>query len=456
MRNLLRWPLWGAVFSQPWLLNGVRLLVLALFVSAIVFGLIYPDRESNPYTVAIFWSLFWPFFIVISMATLGPVFCSICPHSFVGKWLNRLGPQRPIKGWLKNRWVGLTLLVLTYWVPLYLWPGLLKTPWITALYFLVLTLLAWAAFYWYRNMDYCRYLCPIGSVIKSFGKVGFAQLQTDQSQCRSCRSFDCVKACEWNERPYLFEHKNDMQDCTLCMDCAHACSAVQWDLTSPMRSLSGPSKNSQRMTVWVFLVLMIVITMTMRFHHGLGHTALKPHLPWVQMGQWLEGIMPAWLHVDWIGFSALLMATGVTLVTVFAGFALAARLLHKPFWQVFDHAGLALGPLVLLGALSHVSTFFFLHYAPDLLNAWYWLIGSATHGEPLASFHHDPWLRAFQLFNVLAVIAAMWVLVRQLRLLGAKGMQLLLGTLSAGLIVWLYAGLFALTLVARMSGHGGH
>lgn len=62
MRNLLRWPLLGAVFAHPWLLNAVRLLVLALFVSAIAFGLSYPDKASNPYTAAIFWSLFWPFF----------------------------------------------------------------------------------------------------------------------------------------------------------------------------------------------------------------------------------------------------------------------------------------------------------------------------------------------------------------------------------------------------------
>ncbi|MEA2080666.1 MAG: 4Fe-4S binding protein, partial [Pseudomonadota bacterium] len=42
-----------------------------------------------------------PFFLILSMATLGTVFCGICPHSFVGKYLNRIGPKKPLPAWLK-------------------------------------------------------------------------------------------------------------------------------------------------------------------------------------------------------------------------------------------------------------------------------------------------------------------------------------------------------------------
>ncbi len=457
MRNLLRWPLLGGMLRQPVLLNVLRWAVLVLFFSAIAFGLIYPRAEENPYTTALFWSLFWPFFLIVTMVTLGPVFCMICPHSFVGKWLTRIGPQKTWPKWLRNPWWGLGLLVISYWIPLYLWPGTLKTPWVAAGYFLVLTLLAWFMFYRYRNMDYCRYLCPIGSVTKAFSKVGFAQLQTDQSQCASCRSFDCVKACQWRLKPYLFEQKNNMQDCTLCMDCAHSCSAVQWNLITPASMLSQPAKQLQRMTVWVFLTLLIVITMTMRFHHALGHSALKSHLPWVQMGQWLDGIMPAWLGIDWTGFSALFMATVFTLILVMGGYWLAARLAQVPFWRVFEHAGLSLGALMLIGALNHVGSFFFLHYAPDLINAFYWLTEQAQTAEPLASYRTDAWLRLFNLFNVLAVVVAAWVLYRQLqRVVQMSGLRFWLAYASAGLVIWGYLALFMLTLYARSLGHGGH
>ena len=453
MRDLLRWPLIGAFFSRPKLLSSLRVLVLLLFLSAIVIGLVYPEASENPYTTALFWSLFWPFFLVVSMVTLGPVFCSLCPHSFVGKWLNRRWARRTLPAWLRHHWIGLGVLVISYWIPLYLWPGTLGTPWIAALYFLVLTILAWWMFARYRNMDYCRFICPIGTVTKAFGKVGFAQLNSDQSQCRSCRSFDCVKACQWRLKPYLFEQKNTMQDCTLCMDCAHACSAIQWNVTPPASQLWRAAKEGRRMTVWVFLTLFIVITMTMRFHHALGHSPLKADLPWVQMGQFLEGVMPAWLGIDWLGFSALFWAAGVTLVLVFGGFWLAAQVTGVSFWRVFDHAGLSLGPLMLIGALSHVGSFFFMHYAPDLMNAFYWLIGQPQEAKPLATYRQDPWLRLFQLFNVLAVLVALWVLVRQWRLMGFQGRKLLAGVGLSGMVIWAYGALFVLTLYARSLAH---
>ncbi len=453
MRDMLRWPLIGAFFSRPKLLNGLRVVVLLLFLSAIVAGLLYPEASENPYTTALFWSLFWPFFLIVSMVTLGPVFCSLCPHSFVGKWLNRRWARRTLPAWLRHRWIGLSVLVISYWIPLYLWPGTLGTPWIAALYFLLLTMLAWWMFARYRNMDYCRFICPIGAVTKAFGKVGFAQLNSDQDQCRNCRSFDCVKACQWRLKPYLFEQKNTMQDCTLCMDCAHACDAIQWNVTSPASQLWRGAKENQRMTVWVFLTLFIVITMTMRFHHALGHSPLKADLPWVQMGWFLESVMPAWLGIDWLGFSALFWATGGTLVLVFGGFWLAARMTGVSFWRVFDHAGLSLGPLMLIGALSHVGSFFFVHYAPDLINAFYWLMGQPQVAEPLASYRQDPWLRLFQLFNVLAVMVALWVLVRQWRLMGFQGRKLLVGVGLSGMVIWAYSALFVLTLYARNLAH---
>ena len=447
-KNLVDWPLVGLIFKSPILLNGLRVAVLLLFASAVYFGLTYPDKEENPYTLAIFWSLFWPFFLVISMVSLGPVFCSVCPHSFIGKHLNRMGPKKLMPNWMRNRWWGLGLLVVSYWIPVYVFPEFLKTPFVSAIYFLVLTVIAFLGFYLYRNMDYCRYGCPIGSVIKSFGKVGFARLETDQSDCKTCRSFDCVKSCEWNLRPYLFESKNNMQDCTLCMDCQHACDSVQWNVGSFARQISQPVKQLDRMTVWVFITLLAVITMTMRFHHALGHSPIKSDLPWVQFGYWLEGVMPAIPMIDWVGFSALSMAFVMTFALVLGGFYLASKIAKIEYWSFFDQAGLALGALMLIGSLSHIGSFFFLHYAPNLGNAFYWLVDSNSVMEPMAS-RKDVWVHLFNLFNYLAVIVSAVILFKKIKLFGLKGGQLVMTYLSAGSIIWVYLGLVILTQWAR-------
>jgi hypothetical protein len=448
MKNILSWPLVGGLLTHPMSLNVLRSLVLVLFASAIYFGLTYPDEIDNPYTPAIFWSLFWPFFLVVSMVTFGPVFCTVCPHSFIGKYLNKIGPQKLMPNWLRNRWWGLGLLVVSYWVPVYVFPDFLKIPYVSAMYFLVLTAVAFVGFYLYRNMDYCRYGCPIGSVIKSYGKVSFTQLQTDSSACQTCRSFDCVKACQWNLRPYLFEKKNNMQDCTLCMDCAQACDSVEWTVTRFAKQVIEPVKQLDRMTVWVFITLLAVITMAMRFHHALGHSPLKESLPWHQIGSWLETVMPAVPMMDWVGLVALLMAVAMTFTLTLGGLWLASRVSKIDFWTLFETAGLAFGALMLVGALSHIGSFFFLHYAPDLVNAYYWLMDSDSVMKPLAS-HRDGWIHLFNLFNFLAVIISATVLYRKVGQLKLSGTAFWQTYVLSGLVIWVYLGLVILTLWAR-------
>ncbi|MDR9498843.1 MAG: 4Fe-4S binding protein [Hydrogenovibrio sp.] len=448
--DLLNWPVIGWFFTNSTLMLAVRLIVLAMLGSAIYFGLVYPTEDVNPYTGALFWSLFWPFFLIVSMATLGTVFCGICPHSFVGKYLNRLGPKKPLPGWLKNRWIGFGLLLLAYWVPIYIFPDVLKTPWISALFFLVLTLFAWGMFYRYRNMAYCSSLCPIGTVTSAFSKVGFAQLKTDQNHCQSCRSFDCTKACEWNLRPYFFEKKNSMGDCTLCMDCAQACNAVELKLTPPSAQLWKPIKAKEPINVWVYVWLLAVISITMRFHHSLGHSAIKEQLPWVQAGQWLESLMPIPV-LDWVGVMALTMAVISTFAIVWGSFFVSAKLIKMPVKDYFQSVGQFMAPLMLIGAISHIGSFFFLHYASDLTNAWYWLIGSATTMEPLATFR-DSWVHLFGLFNYVAVIWALFVLHKRLGMLSISGKQRLTLWLISGGIVWFY--LFLVIFRAMIpSGH---
>ncbi len=434
--DLLGWPIIGSFFSNTKLMLAVRLLVLVMLITAVYFGFVYPTEEVNPYTGAIFWSLFWPFFLIVAMATLGTVFCGICPHSFIGKYLNRIGPKKPLPAKLKNRWIGFGLLLVAYWVPLYVFPDVLKTPWISALFFLLLTIVAWVMFYLYRNMAYCSSVCPIGSVTSAFSKVGFAQLKTDQDHCHSCRSFECTKACEWNLRPYFFEKKNSMGDCTLCLDCSQACNAVEFKLTKPSIQLSRASSAKEPMNVWVYVWLLAVISITMRYHHSLGHSSIREQLPWVQAGNWLESTLPIPV-LDWVGVMALMMAVVSTFVIVWISFSLSAKIAKMPFKDFFQSTGQVMAPLMLIGAMGHIGSFFFIHYAPDTINAWYWLIGSTTVIEPLASYQ-DGWVHLFGLFSYVAVIWALVVLHKRIGLLGLTGSKrFVVWLLSAG-IVWFY------------------
>lgn len=446
--DIFGWPMVGLIFKNRAALFAVRTVTMLLFVSALYFGFAYPELSENPYTTAIFWSLFWPFFMIVSIVALGPGFCGICPHGVMGRWIAKFGLQREVPSWLKKRGIGLAILIVLYWLPVYLLPGALKIPLVASSLFLILTAVAAVSFYMFRDMAYCSYLCPIGAVTKTYGKIGPVKLSTYQSACKECETFDCTAACGSGLQPYLFEKKNSMRDCTLCMDCAQSCEAVSFSIVKPMSGLTGEIKDRHNMHVWVFVALLAVITMTMSYHHALGHSPIKTELPWYKLGIWMESGLP--LGIDWVGFNALWMAVASVLVLVFGGFKLASVIVKAPLNEVTKNLAYALAPLMILGSLSHVGSFFFLHYASDLATSYYWLIGDETVVKPLASFR-DKWVHLFKLFGYLGAVASAVLLYIRLGRYKAALPVRLMAWASAGAMVWFYLFLQWLQMAVRFS-----
>ena len=444
--DIFRWPIISLLFKNPIALFVVRTVTMLLFLSALYFGFAHPLSSENPYTTAIFWSLFWPFFMIVSLILMGPAFCGICPHGVLGRWLTPKGANKTMPDWLKNRNIGLGILLIAYWVPLYLFPGLLKTPWVASLLFLVLTLLAAFIFLRYKEMSYCTYTCPIGAVTKAYGKIGMTKLTTYQSACSECKTFECASACQSGLQPYNFEKKNSMRDCTLCMDCAVACEAVSFSITKPGSALSGEIKDRHTSHTWVYILLFAVITITMRLHHGLGHSPLKESLPWYKAGNWIETILP--IGIDWVGFVALVTALVLTFALVFGGFKIASKVVNIPFKEFLHRNSYALAPVMIIGSLSHIGTFFFVHYASDLGNAWFWLIGSPEIMAPLATMR-DGWVHIFSLFGFVGAFWSLGLLYNRLGVYQVSLKQKVLAWISGSLIIWGYIFLLVLQMTAR-------
>lgn len=432
-KDIFGWTFVGFLFKNKKVLFVVRTFVMVLFVSAIYFGMTYPSLQENPYTTVIFWSLFWPFFMIVSLVLLGPAFCGICPHGVMGRYINKIGLKKSMPKWMQNRGIGLGILLIAYWTPVYLFPELLKSPYITAMLFMMLTVFAMLSYYVFKDMAYCTYLCPIGAVTKGYGKIGMAKLGTYEEECSTCKTFDCALACPSHLQPFLFEKKNSMRDCTLCMDCASACEAVSFTLTAPGATLSKNINDKSTAHTWVFILLLAVITITMKFHHGLGHSALKTSLPWYKMGKWMESFMPS--GVDWVGFSALVMALGVTFIFVLGGFFVAAKILEVEYKKYLHTLSYALIPLMIIGSLSHIGTFFFVSYASSLANAFYWLISSDTVVKPLASFR-DGWVHIFTLLNFVAIIWSEVLVYKRVSLFTSSFKLKILATLWSSLIIY--------------------
>lgn len=427
-------PILGFLFRNQKFLFVLKLIVLSLFVYAVSFGFINPSKE-NVFTTGLFWGLFWPFFMVLSLSTFGRLFCGICPHGFIGKYITKIGLKKKMPKVLSNPFIGLLVLFLAWWFVYYMFPGLYKTPLATAIMFSVLTVIAVIFYFLFDNMAYCKSICPIGTLTKAFSKVGFTKLETYKSACMDCKTFDCASACSYNLKPFTFEKKNSMEDCTLCMDCSSSCASVAFKFKKPSSSMFSKFK-VQKVEVWAYILITAAITISMGFHHSLGRSAIVEDFIWVKTARYFENIFTAGL-VDMIGLFAFLYAAFITIFLSLAGMFIASKIMKLEFEKTFYTLGYAFAPLFIVGGLSHMGEFFFYSYASEISNAFIQAFSlDLEYIKPLAT-RKDKWVHIFTIFNHIAYIWAFIIMIGRLKLLNCKNsLKVLAFPFASALIIF--------------------
>ncbi|WP_082709205.1 nitrous oxide reductase accessory protein NosL [Sulfurospirillum cavolei] len=426
-------------FKNTYFLKALRIVVLALFVYAIFLGYVQPDKAQNTFTTTLFWSLFWPLFMVVTLSTFGRLFCGICPHAFVGKYLTKIGLKKTPPKWLKKPLIGVLLLFLGWWSVYYIYPSAYKTPLSSALFFTVLSVLALSFFFIFKEMSYCKYICPIGTMTRTFSKISFTWLGTYAQSCQSCKTFDCTKACSYNLKPFSFTAKASMSDCTLCMDCAQTCESVHFKLQKPSSSLFKKFQTS-RAEVWAILLITAAITITMSFHHALSQVAISDAYFWVRAGKWLQNTVGI-EGIDYIGMSALISALISTLGFAAGGIFVASKILHVRFSSAFDTLCYAFIPIFIIGGLSHTYEFFFVHHYSTILNGFiqgFHLPFEAV--KPLAT-KKDAWLKIFGILNYVAVLWALLIMAKRVSFFNASRAARIAAFAFASLLIFFYLGL---------------
>lgn len=417
-KDLFSFSLLKFLFKNKTFLFLFRLTISFLFFYAIFLGFIYPTKEENLFTTALFWSLFWSFFMVLSLSTLGRVFCGICPHGFIGKFITKIGLKRKIPKVLANPFIGLGVIIIGYWFIIFLFPGIYAIPYNTALFFAILTLLSFVIYYLYDDMAYCKYICPLGTVTKAFSKVGFTKLETYNEGCSSCKTFDCATACSYNLKPFTFAKKNSMEDCTLCMDCALSCENVALNLQKPSSTLFDKFK-TQKVEVWTILILTAILSFAMTFKHSLNRTAIADEFIWNKISVYLK----SFIHTDFIsidGFSVFFFSIFFVLGLNIIGMFIGSKIMKVEYEKTFYTLGYALAPLFIIGGLSHILEFFFISYASNIVNGFNQaFILSFDKMQPLAN-RGDSWLFVFKIFTHIAYIWAFVLMIYRLKLLETK------------------------------------
>jgi len=430
-------PVLRTIFKNPRFILAVRLLALFLLLYAIYLGFAVPDREENKFTTAVFWGLFWPLFIVTTLPTFGRIFCGICPHGFLGKHITRIGLKKKIPSWLANRYIGLFLLVFGYWGIYYIAPQTFRTPLGSAILFGTLTIVAVIFYYLFKDMAYCKYICPIGTVLRGFSKLSFTFFGSYESACKSCKDFACAKSCPYALSPFNFDKKKSMSDCTLCMECAQTCEAIRYRFVVPGYAIYQKFKPLAP-EIWGYILILAAIPVSMAFHHGLGRSKIAHEFIWYRSAEFFAPI----LGVDvkyLVGFFAFLYALLFTVAAAIIGLWIASKILKKDFKEVFLTLGYAFAPLFILASAAHALQFFLTRNYERIVEGLAWGFGLNIDVEPLVS-RDAAWLEIFHYFRWIAVAWAFYILYRRFAYIDAPKAKKILAYPFAALVIFFFIG----------------
>ncbi|MDA3946760.1 MAG: 4Fe-4S binding protein [Helicobacteraceae bacterium] len=445
-------PLLGFLFKNRTFLMALRVVVASLFFYAIYFGFAHPGKE-NLFTGALFWGIFWALFMVATLPSFGRIFCGICPHGFFGKYITKFGLKKTMPKWMQNRYIGIILLVIGWWGIYYTFPSFWKSPLATAAMFGGMTLLAFVLYYLYKDMSYCRYVCPIGTLTRAYDKLSFTKLETYTDACKECRTFECATACSYNLKPFSFAKKNQTDDCTLCMECANACEAVKFTITKPSEQLFSKFKTLNA-EVWTYILILGSIPISMSFAHGLNRTNIADSMIWNRTAEYLG-------MSEYSGGFAFGYALLMTIFFSMLGLFLASKALKRDYSSTFSTLGYGYAPLFILGSLGHTLSGFFTHEYQEIVNGFAQAFGFVVEVAPLAH-RGDGWLGYFGLLKWIGVIWAFILIYKRLKLIEASRVRKVFGYIFASFLIFffigvnVYSGYVFKTYGAKQGGHGSH
>jgi polyferredoxin len=231
--DVLRLPLLGRFIHWPHARTALQLVVLALTAVIVIHGLAGPQIAPRNLATVIT-AIHWRGLLIVAVLAGANLFCTGCPMMLVRDAGRRL--YHPALRWprrLRGKWLAIVLLGLVLFVyELFdLWSLPRATAWFVIGYFAVALVIDVV----FAGASFCKYLCPIGQFNFIASSLSPTELQVrDLSTCRSCHTADCIKGRHSRVEPRRLERRGcelglflpvkvGNMDCTMCLDCVHAC-----------------------------------------------------------------------------------------------------------------------------------------------------------------------------------------------------------------------------------------
>jgi len=239
-RLLYEFPILRKIIHSPWVFDHtLRYIVTPVFILVLAILFLGPQTRDHNSALTIFWAGWWPA-VMLVYPFLGRIWCSICPFMAIGnlaqETVTRFGVE--LKKWPK--WASSigAAFAFSLFFAILMWEELWNLPQNGALSAWLLLLITSGAVFnsvQFENRMWCRYLCPIGAMCRTFGTISMVEVRSWKANCEGCADPVCVKGKSPTLDPTdtfaikgcTMQLKNnqlrDMGDCTLCMSCVKNC-----------------------------------------------------------------------------------------------------------------------------------------------------------------------------------------------------------------------------------------
>jgi ferredoxin len=237
--DILRTPIVGPFLRWRYARPALQSVLLLVSVAVVLHGLFGPQLAPRN-LATVLTSIHWRGFLIVAIVAAGNLFCTACPMVLARDMSRRLvHPALRWPRWLRGKWLGLVLLVLVlFGYELFdLWSQPRATAWLVLGYFGLAIVIDTI----FKGASFCKHVCPIGQFNFAASTMSPTELQViDRDTCRACKTSDCIKgrpAAASERGPAEAGHygvrgcelglflpmKVGNLDCTMCLDCVHAC-----------------------------------------------------------------------------------------------------------------------------------------------------------------------------------------------------------------------------------------
>jgi transcriptional regulator with AAA-type ATPase domain/NAD-dependent dihydropyrimidine dehydrogenase PreA subunit len=225
--NLLRVKNILNLFKSKFYPGALRVITGVVFTSIIVMGLWGPVQPEKNISLVMTWGL-WEPILIFSVILLSRIWCGVCPIGALGETIQKfVGLNSNVPSFIKKYGYyfsagGIAVIYMAEYAT-----DMHNSPRATAGLILSITILAVITAFLFQRRTWCRYLCPLGSIMGTFATSSIIELRANRSICsNTCQNHECYtgsedhSGCPMYEGPFIL-HSN--QNCILCGNCIKTC-----------------------------------------------------------------------------------------------------------------------------------------------------------------------------------------------------------------------------------------